>query len=341
MRSPPPTSTPVIPSWPTRRFVTGLSNRTSPPSAVMVSRIRVTIAGRRSLPRCGFAWKRISSGAPASTNSSSTFRHARVVDRRAQLAVGEGARASLAEVQVRLGGQLPGGPEPVDVAVALGDRSAALQQQRAVTHARKHEGGEQPRRAAAHDHRPMSQPLRAGRHRAVLEVGGFDAGRRGVPRPERRLVLHGDVDHVDDADRPHLAGVDRLAPDEVLLDVPGARAEPIEDGPLERGLVVIQRQRNLVQAQHRSGPRRVAAGHPARRPGPLEVEAAAVTVHVQHLAAQVESRLAPRLEGRRIHLVHVHAAGRHLCVVPRLAARDVEGPRFQQAGERADRRSPG
>ena len=53
---------------------TRLPKRTSPPSDSMVARMCSTIDTSRKVPMCGLLTYRISSGAPAATNSSSTLR---------------------------------------------------------------------------------------------------------------------------------------------------------------------------------------------------------------------------------------------------------------------------
>ena len=68
------TSRPVsCPAW-DRMPVTLAEKRTSPPRAMISSRMRRTTPGSRSVPMWGLASVRISSGAPALTSSSSTLR---------------------------------------------------------------------------------------------------------------------------------------------------------------------------------------------------------------------------------------------------------------------------
>ncbi len=57
-----------------RTSVTRAPKRTSPPSASISARIFSTMPTSRNVPMCGLPTQRISSGAPARTNSVSTFR---------------------------------------------------------------------------------------------------------------------------------------------------------------------------------------------------------------------------------------------------------------------------
>ena len=63
-------------SWPDsmRRSISFCSKRTSPPSDSISARIFSTMLTSRNVPMCGLATYRISSGAPALTNSVSTLR---------------------------------------------------------------------------------------------------------------------------------------------------------------------------------------------------------------------------------------------------------------------------
>ena len=63
-----------------------------------------------------------------------------------------------------------------------------------------------------------------------------------------------------------------------------------------------------------SAPRDRLPRHPARRPRPLEVEAAEPPVHVEDLAHEVEARLPPRLHRRGVDLVERNASGGDLGV---------------------------
>ncbi|MNV33126.1 hypothetical protein D3C71_1244860 [compost metagenome] len=73
MCSPLASVTPVTRPFSRCSVSTLLEKRTSPPSLVMVSRMTSTMPTRRKVPMCGLATYRISSGAPARTNSFSTF----------------------------------------------------------------------------------------------------------------------------------------------------------------------------------------------------------------------------------------------------------------------------
>ena len=66
--------TPLTRPSSTRKSSTNVLNRTSPPRRLISSRIFLTTRRSTSVPICGFCLYKISFGAPAATNSSSTLR---------------------------------------------------------------------------------------------------------------------------------------------------------------------------------------------------------------------------------------------------------------------------
>ncbi len=89
-----------------------------------------TTAGRRSVPTCGRASQRISSGAPKRASVSSTSRQCGVLDAGIELAIGKRARAAFAELHVAFRVERAAVPEGVHVPGALVHALAALHHQR-------------------------------------------------------------------------------------------------------------------------------------------------------------------------------------------------------------------
>ena len=161
------------------------------------ARIFSTTPTSRKVPMCGLATQRISSGAPALTNSSITLRVevARVADLAAELAVGKGAGAALAELDVGFRIEHAAAPQAPGVLGALAHRAAALEHDRAEAHLRQQQRGEEAAGAEADDHRPRrgagGEVGRRPGDEAVAGVGrrARRAGRRRggrAPRPRRR-----------------------------------------------------------------------------------------------------------------------------------------------------------
>ena len=83
-----------------------------------------------------------------------------VADLAVELAVGERARAALAELHVRLRVEDLLAPQPERVDRALAHRLAALEDDRPEPHLRQHQPGEQAARAGADHDRPQRQVRR-------------------------------------------------------------------------------------------------------------------------------------------------------------------------------------
>ena len=71
----------------------------------------------------------------------------------------------------------------------------------------------------------------------------------------------------------------------------------------------------------------------AAGPGPLQVIAAAVAVHIQHLAAGVEAGHKAAFHGLGVELVGAQAAGGDLCLIEAAHAVDIQRKAAQQRGD--------
>jgi len=173
-----------------------------------------------------------------------------------ELAVGEGARAALAELRVRLGVEHALPPHAEGVLGPLAHDLAALEDERPEARLREDQSREQPRRPHAHDDRPRTrrgtrvQPRR-GRREAVLHVRAPLDVWIGLQAPKDLvLVPHLGIDRVHEQDRLLLARVDRplvdLEPHEVLV----GDAEPRHDRGPQRVLGVLERKAEFGDAQH-------------------------------------------------------------------------------------------
>ena len=88
---------------------------------------------------------------------------ARVADLAPELAVGKGAGAALAELDVRFGIEHAAPPQAPGVAGALAHGAAALEDDRAEAHLRQQQGGEESAGPEADDHRPRPPRRRRSR----------------------------------------------------------------------------------------------------------------------------------------------------------------------------------
>lgn len=119
---------------------------------------------------------------------------ARVVRAGVELAVGEGARAALAELHVALGVERAARAKRGDLRAARPGVRPALEHDGSCTRARKQERGKHPRRAEAHDHGARL------RRRDVRDGIGLFVGDRGAAAAADELLLvpaHGHADGVD------------------------------------------------------------------------------------------------------------------------------------------------
>ena len=120
---------------------------------------------------------------------------ARVADLAPELAVGKGAGAALAELDVRFGIEHAAPPQAPGVAGALAHRAAALEDDRAKAHLRQQQGGEEAAGPEADDHRPHGRAGGEVGRRLGDEAGSGCRARGGradrarggrAPRPRRR-----------------------------------------------------------------------------------------------------------------------------------------------------------
>ena len=139
-----------------------------------------------------------------------------------QLAVGEGAGAALAELDIGGQVQLSCGPEPLHVRLPLFHRAAPLQQDGPLAGPGQHQSGEESGGPGPRHH---------GRDRRRRQGSGGRVDRLGdgpadLPAPDpaehRRLILYGDLHRIDQADL--LPGVHAAPQDpegeEILLPHP-------------------------------------------------------------------------------------------------------------------------
>ena len=192
----------------------------------------------------------------------------RVADLAVQLAVGKRAGAALAELHVRLGMQLALAPQVPGVLRAFAHFLAAVEDDRAESHLRQDQPGEQPARAEADHQRPVSAARRGLGHEVVAGVRrGLHVGIVGEALQQFGFARGVDVQRIDQHDRAALAGVVAAPGDAVAGECGGFDVQPLEDRGGERGLAVIERQLEVGQSQH-GGPGR-SFGVEGRWPGQL------------------------------------------------------------------------
>ena len=152
---------------------------------------------------------------------------ARVLDAGIELAVGEGASAALAELDVGFGVEDAAAPEAPGVAGALADQFAAFEDERAEAHLGQDEGSHQAAGAGADDHGTFG-----GWRCTGVGSGRWCPGLGGVrvvswTAASSRTV---DVDGVDEGDGGPAAGVVALPGDGEAEQVVGRNAERRQDG---------------------------------------------------------------------------------------------------------------
>ena len=173
-----------------------------------------------------------------------------------QLAVGEGARAPLAELDVGLEIQLAGGPEPLHVLRPLLHRLAPLQQNGSCPAAGQGQGAEQAPRSRAHHHRGNIRRLYRRRQAValLLRPGHLAAA---APAEDFLLVLHLYPQGVHQADR--LPGVHRPAEDGQRLDLSRRKAEDSRRLLPQAVLALLQGEDHTFDLQHDAAPFRGTA----------------------------------------------------------------------------------
>ena len=165
-----------------------------------------------------------------------------------ELAVGKGARAALAELDVGGGGELGGLPEVLHVPGAGVHVPAPLQDNGAQPRPGQGEGGEQARRAHAHHHGAGGGGAADGGE----DVGGVGHLRHplGGAAEDGGFVLQGDPDGADQADVGFPPGVDGLTVEGEGLELAWGDPEGLGGGLAEKGLVPADGEDEIVHLQH-------------------------------------------------------------------------------------------
>ena len=183
---------------------------------------------------------------------------ARVGDLAVELAVGEGAGATLAELDIRFGVQDALAPQAPGVLGPFADLLAALQHDRPQAHLGQDQRDEDAAGAKADDHR--TRPLagvEVGRRMADELVAGvrrrLDVGVAAVALQQRGLgggVADLAVDGIDQDHRGLLARVIAALEDGEGAELRVGDAEPLQDGGAQGLLGVVEGQAEFVDADH-------------------------------------------------------------------------------------------
>ena len=171
----------------------------------------------------------------------------RILDAGIELAVGEGAGAALAELDIGLGVENAAAPEGPGVLGALADGLAALEDERPKTHLGEGEGGHQATGAGADDDGPAARGGDVDGETVAGVGGGAEAGEA---RENGGLVAEGDVDGVDEVDRRAAAGVVGSAGDGEAEEVVGGDGKTGQHRVAEGVGRVVQGQFEFGQAEH-------------------------------------------------------------------------------------------
>ena len=170
-----------------------------------------------------------------------------------QLAVREGPRAALTELDVAFGVEHASVPEGVDRLYTVIDARAALDQDRSDPALHQRQGAEQPRRTRADDQGTF---VSAARGQGDVAIGLGDRGFPGLRPAEDRFFIaaDGDVYARDVADIVLAAGVDAASVqcgvhDRLLRD-----AQLPRTGSRDIGVGIADRQLDVRQADHRLSP---------------------------------------------------------------------------------------
>ncbi len=229
---------------------TRAEKRYSPPRASILVRMPSTTVTRRKVPIWGLARGQDFLGGAGCDELGEQFagQVAGILDAAVELAVGEGAGAALAELDVGLGVEDAAAPEAPGVAGALADELAAFEDERAEPHLGEGEGGHQATGAGADDDR-----ARRGRRgvdgRAVARVlGGADA--RVV---DGGFVAQLHVDGVDQVDRGAAAGVIAAAGDGQAEQVLGGMARRVSTRLAQGVGRVVEGEFQFGQTEHGQG----------------------------------------------------------------------------------------
>ena len=186
-----------------------------------------------------------------------------IVDAGVQLAVGEGPRAALAELDIASWIQLSGGEKVFNLGIAAGGVLAPFQHQGPKPRPGQDQGSEHARGAEAHHHRALGRGHIAfgdliignGGHRSPLAAGLADQ--------LLLIAIDHHIDGVDDLDIRLFPGVHAALYELEPPDL--GRGDPQELGRLELELadVMLRRQGNIPNSDHNVS---LPADSPARRP---------------------------------------------------------------------------
>jgi len=174
-----------------------------------------------------------------------------ILDLAVELAVAEGARAALAELDIGFGIEHRTAPQAPGVFGAFAHRLAALQDDGAEAGLGQDQGGEQAARPRAHHQRAGKGPGRRMGREAILHVGA-GAYRRLTREPPQQRGLVGDlgIDRINISDGRAVARVVTALEDMKALQRRGIDLQPPDDGGPQRLGRVVERKFDIGQAQH-------------------------------------------------------------------------------------------
>ncbi len=164
-----------------------------------------------------------------------------------QLAVGEGPRAPLAELDIGRGVQRPGGPEPLYVLLPPLHIPPPLQQDGRCAAPGQGQGAEEAPGPRAHHHGPGPGGGDGG-GQPVDRLRGWEYAPVPPAAEDLVLVLHRRLEGVD---KPHpLPGVDGFAEDPYFPDLRRRDPQGRRRLPGKEGLVLLQGQLDVLNLQH-------------------------------------------------------------------------------------------
>ena len=177
---------------------------------------------------------------------------ARILDLAVELAVREGPRPALAELDVGLRVQLALAPQAPGVLGPLAHDLAAIDDDRLETHLGQDQAGEQAAGTGAdHDRARTVETLRRLGHELVVGVGpDADVIVALEALQHRGFVAQGHVDRIDHQDRGLAARVVGAARDREAHQVAVLDPQALDDGGLHRVRRVAERQLQFRNTQH-------------------------------------------------------------------------------------------
>ncbi len=176
---------------------------------------------------------------------------ARIFDLAVELAVGEGAGATLAILHVRLGIELRFAPEAPGVFRALAHHLAAFEDDGAKPHLRQYQCSEQPARPGADHYRPMFQHRRRLRHELVGHVRRrLDVIVLGKALQDGGLVPHLHIQRIDQLDGRFLPRIVAALEHRTRKQIRRRNTQPRNSRPGNGGGRMVERQLDFGEAQH-------------------------------------------------------------------------------------------